>query len=231
MTWVATAVVGAAVVGGAVQHDAAKSAGRASERAASAGIESQNAALDSFNERTQQFVDLGGQAGDEISNLIGLNGGNQLSQLDEINPLVSFLRDQGFEDIQESAAAGGRLGAGGTLEDLTQFNTDLASTVVPQLQSQRFNQLATILGIGGNAATGQGNAALSTGANVANLQGNIGTARGSAAVGKSNAITNTLGNLSGAFGATRGGGTTPTNQPFTNDIGGVQNPNSFEGFA
>jgi len=63
-------------------------------------------------------------------------------QLAEINPIVDFLRQQGFEQIEESAAAGGRLGAGGTLRDLSRFNTQLVSTIVPQLQAQRFGQLS-----------------------------------------------------------------------------------------
>lgn len=129
---------------------------------------------------------------------------NRLSQLEEINPLLSFLRDQGFEDIQESAAARGRLGAGGTLKDLTEFNTNLSATIVPQAQSQRFNELANILGIGTNAATGQGNAALQTGVYKANLLSNRGAATAGGITGKANAITNTLENISGVFGESQG---------------------------
>ncbi|MEE9304391.1 MAG: hypothetical protein V3U84_11510 [Thiotrichaceae bacterium] len=157
---------------------------------------------------------------------------NRLGELEEINPLVSFLRDQGFEDIQESAAARGRLGAGGTLNELTEFNTNLASTVVPQLQAQRFNQLANILGIGTNAATGQGNAAVNTGVNTANLLGNIGEAQAGREVGRANAITNTLGNVAGAFGqfaGNRQGGNTAANQ--NEFVGGVQSPTRFEAFS
>ena len=127
--------------------------------------------------------------------------GDRLQGLEEINPVVSFLRDQGFEQIQESAAAQGRLGAGGTLKDLTQFNTDLTSTIVPQLQNQRFNQLFNVAGLGANVAAGQGTAGLQTATNVSNLLGNVGAAEAAGVAGQTQAITGGLQNIAGAVGA------------------------------
>jgi hypothetical protein len=127
------------------------------------------------------------------------------TELAQINPLVSFLRDQGFEDIQESAAARGRLRSGGTLEDLTEFNTNLAATVAPHLQQQRFNQLFSVLGLGQNAAVGQGSAALSTSANIANLLGAQGQAQAAGALGRGQAINQGISGLAGAFGAQQAG--------------------------
>lgn len=125
--------------------------------------------------------------------------------LSQINPLVSFLRDEGFEDIQEAAAAQGRLRSGGTLEDLTRFNTQLASTVVPQLQQQRFNQLFNLLGLGSNVATGQGTAGLQTAGNIAGLQQSIGAAQAAGSIGQANALSGTIGDLAGIFGAQQAG--------------------------
>lgn len=129
----------------------------------------------------------------------------QQSLLAQVNPLVDFMRQQGFEDIQESAAARGRLGAGGTLRDLTEFNTNLAATVVPQLQQQRFNQLFNLLGLGANAAAGQGTAGLQTATNIGNLMGNIGSAQAQGAIGQANAFSGMIGGLSGIYGAQQGG--------------------------
>lgn len=126
--------------------------------------------------------------------------------LEEINPLVSFLREEGFEGIQESAAARGRLGSGGTLKDLTRFNTQLTSTIVPQLQQQRFNQLFNVLGLGANVSTGQGTAGLQTASNISNLLGAQGAAKAQGAINQGNIAANTLGQLSGAFGTFQGGG-------------------------
>ncbi|MEE8289581.1 MAG: hypothetical protein V3R25_09230 [Nitrosomonadaceae bacterium] len=164
-----------------------------------------------------------------------------LSQLEEINPLVSFLRDEGFEDIQESAAARGRLGAGGTLQDLTRFNTQLASTVVPQLQQQRFNQLFNVLGLGANAATGQGTAGLQTAGNIGNLQLAQGQAQAQGAINQGNVLSDLVNQGAGIFGAAQGGAFRGNQnalgapqqplalqqQPLTD----VANPNRFEAFS
>lgn len=133
------------------------------------------------------------------------------SEIERVNPLVSFLRDEGFEDIQESAAARGTLRSGGTLQDLTRFNTNIAATVVPQLQQQRFNQLFNILGLGQNAATGQGSAALSTSTNIGNLLQSQGAAQGQANLMQGQIAGNTISDLAGLlgrFGGTGSGGMT-----------------------
>jgi hypothetical protein len=152
-------------------------------------------------EQAQRLFDEQVVIRDQLSSQPQQPSQSQQQQLEEINPIVSFLRDEGFEDIQESAAAGGRLGAGGTLRDLTQFNSDLTSTVIPQLQNQKFNQLFNVLGLGANAATGQGTAGLQTASNIGNLLGAQGAAQASGAFGRANAITGAINNVAGAAGA------------------------------
>jgi hypothetical protein len=193
MTGVATAIVGSAVVGGVVANKAAKKGAEAQTQASEAGIAEQRAAREAFEERTQPFVDIGlGVANDLTSFLDDPSAG-----LEQINPVANFLQQEGFRKIREGGAGGGR----NVDRDLSEFQTGLTSTLVPQFQNQRFNQLFNVLGLGQNAAVGQGNAALQTGANVSNLLGNIGQAQAAGAAGQSNAITGTLQNLSGAAGA------------------------------
>ena len=125
-------------------------------------------------------------------------GGDPL--LAQVNPLVDFLRSEGFEDIQESAAARGRLGAGGTLQDLTRFNTQLTSTVVPQLQQQRFNQLFNAVQLGAGLGAQQGTARLGTAQGIANIQAGIGQNAAQGDVERGNIITGGLQNLAGGLG-------------------------------
>jgi len=191
------AILGSAIIGGAIQSSSSKRSTKAQTAGSNAAIAEQRAAREDFFERTQPFVDLGLEAGGQLKNLLS----DPTAGIDEINPVVDILRNQGFESIQESAAAGGRLGAGGTLKDLTQFNSDLTTTVIPQLQNQRFNQLFSVLGLGQNAAVGQGSAALSTSSNISDFQRSIGQAKGSGIVDQSNIFTNALGNFSQAAGA------------------------------
>ena len=198
--------VGAAVggaIGGAISgNEAAGDIADAQAAGQNALIGEQRAAREQSRADLQPFVEIGLGAGEQLQNLLN----NPMAGLDEINPIVDILRNQGFEQIQESAAAGGRLGAGGTLKDLTSFNTDLATTVVPQLQNQRFNQLFNVLGMGQNAAAGQGTATLQTGNQIGNALGNIGRVRAGEVEGKANAITGGLNSLFDVFGGFGGGG-------------------------
>ena len=310
MAWVATAVVGTAVVGGIVQSNAAGDAAKATTRANQAAIAAGEAADTRAQEIRQPFVDVGSAAGGPLLELLGLqqnpefgsldaqisdlqrqiasgeraaedasraqaalninavgpgaSGTKQIARdtvagvsgslgvgstvdidnlkgqldalqsqrsglsqfiksdapqsLEEINPVVDFLRKEGFEQIQESAAAGGRLGAGGTLKDLTQFNTDLTSTIVPQLQNQKFNQLFNLLGLGSNAASAQATGTQNTAVNTQNLLSGIGAAQSNAAIQQSNALTGALSSIPGAIGAF--GAPAAATPPPSNFIGG-----------
>ena len=175
-----------------------KAGERAADEAAQAAIAGDELAMSEFRaaeERAradrQPFTDIGISAGEMLKKLMGDDGQAELD----------FRRQQGFEDIQESAAARGRLGAGGTLRDLTSFNTDLTST----LQNQRFNQLFNVLGLGANSASGQATGALQTGANIGGLQSGIGTTRGNAIIGGQNARNQGFSNIASLAGTIFGG--------------------------
>lgn len=204
----AGAAVGAAVGGAIAGEAAAGEAAAAGERAAAGGIAEQRAARLAFEERTEPFRQAGLAGAEQLTSFLQ----DPTQQLEQINPIVSFLRDQGFEQIQESAAARGRLGAGGTLQDLTRFNLDLSATVAPQLQNQRFNQLFNVAGLGANVAAGQGTAGLQTAGNIGNLLGQAGRAEAGGIAGTTSAILGGVENLASAAGAFPnifGGGQTP----------------------
>jgi hypothetical protein len=175
-------------------------------------LQSQLDALTSAN-MTQAPSQQMPMEGEFIPSASGMTGG-QDQLLQEINPLVSFLRQEGFEDIQESAAARGRLRSGGTLKDLTEFNTQLTSTIVPQLQEQKFNQLFNVLGLGQSSAVGQGQAALQTGSNIGNFQASIGQSRAGGILGAENARDQTRSDIAGLLGGIQGGAFTPPPQTF-----------------
>ncbi len=190
--------LGAAVFGGREARRGAERAAGAQENAAQLGIEEQRAARQAFEERTQPFVDLGLSAGEQLQSFLqDPNAG-----LDEINPAAAFLQEQGFRQIRNAGAGGGR----NVDQDLSRFQTGLTASIVPQFQQQRFNQLFNVLGAGQNAATGQGQAALSSGANISNLLGNIGQAQAGAAQGRAAANQNLLSNVSSIAGFGLGGG-------------------------
>jgi hypothetical protein len=220
----AAAIVGGSIVGGLIQGKGAKSAAETQAGAAREGISEQRLAREESRALAQPFVDIGVQAGQDIQNLLA----DPTAGLAQINPIVDFLRNQGFEQIQESAAAQGRLGAGGTLEDLTEFNTQLGATIVPQLQNQRFNQLFNLLSSGQSAAAGQGQQAIQAGSNVGNLLGQAGRATAGGQIGQANALTGGIQNLAGAAGAfpnlfQTAGASIPAGQPVGQQVFGLGN--------
>ena len=189
---------------GANLVSAENKAEKESAKATREAIAEQNASRLSTEERIQPFTDIGLESAQQLQNLLA----NPNQGIEEINPIVSFLRDQGFEGIQESAAAEGRLGAGDTLKDLTQFNSDLTSTVVPQLQNQRFNQLFNVAGMGVNAATGQNQATLQTGTNISNLLSQGGQNKANSTINAANTkaagTNNLLNTVASLYGASSG---------------------------
>ena len=218
---------GATLLSGAMGSSGARDASRVQGRSAQAGIAEQRAGRESFEERTEPFRQVGLSAAipilqqlgitpsDELLNTAGIDRRSLIDQgTGEVGSLANFLRQEGFEDIQETAAAQGRLRSGGTLEDLTQFNTELAGT----LENQRFNQLFNLLGLGSNVAAGQGTAGLQTSSNIANLLGNQGAAQAAGIAGSAQAQQNVLGDLGLLLGYGAGGG-----------FGGAQRPNVATG--
>jgi len=105
-----------------------------------------------------------------------------------------------------------QFGQGATIDEQNRlrqnqfFNQNLAGqTFGQQSQQQRFNQLFNILGLGANAATGQGQAALQAGSNIGNLQVQAGTAAGNVPINQANALSSGIGNLAGLAGLFSGG--------------------------
>jgi hypothetical protein len=198
-------VAGAGVLSGVAQDRASRRATRAQQAGQEASIAEQRAAREEFRELSQPFLEAGQAGINPLLNLLGIGDtGGQPALLEEINPLVGFLRDQGFEQIQESAA--GRGFTGGTLNELAQFNTQLAAQVGPQLQQQRFNQLFNLVGLGANTATGVGTAGLQSAQNIGAGLANIGAIQGRGALNRGNIIGSTLGDVAGTIGFGSGGG-------------------------
>ena len=209
---------GASIVSGVIGARGARNAAGAQSDSIKAGISEQRAAREDYNQRSEPFRQVGLSVAPHILADLGIEIPKPLldamgedyqaptgaTQLEQINPLVSFIRDQGYEDIQETAAAQGRLRSGGTLRDLTDYNTKLASTIVPQLQQQRFNQLYNLLGIGANTTAQQGTATLSTANNISDLLFKKGQVDAQGAMAVPNAIQNTISDASGIYGFMRG---------------------------
>ena len=122
------------------------------------------------------------------------------------DPSYAFRQSEGNKAIEAALRARGMYGSGGALKELTDYNSNLASTEF----GNQFGRLSTLAGYGQNAT----NAGNTLGANYASNVGNIGinsaansgnallagaNARASGYVNSANNWGNTLGNIGGTL--------------------------------
>ncbi len=177
---VAAAVIagGAAIAGGAMassaSNKAAKTQAESADRASQ--IQQQNF------EQTRQDLAPYKQAGDtSLSQLMGQMTPdgyfNQTYTGQDIysDPSYQFRLQQGQDAIQSSAAAQGGLLSGATLKALQNYGQESASQEYGNAynrfnadQTNRYNRLSNLVGVGGNAAAQTGNAGAQTAQAVAN---------------------------------------------------------------
>ena len=200
--------IGAAIGSAFIGYKGQKKAAKSQEKIGREQISESRLAREAFEEITDPFRLAGLSAAAPILSDLGIEIPQGI--IDEIGPqnvegpqrssLFDFLQKEGFEDIQESAAAQRRLGAGGTLKDLETYSQGLAS----QQQAQRFNQLFNLLGLGSNVAVGQGTAGIQTAQNIGQYLGGIGDAQAKGAIGQAQAIQQGISDVTGLIGYATG---------------------------
>ena len=212
---VAAAAISAAgaVAGGAM---AARGAKKAAQTQAKSADKASQIQLDMYNQ-TRQDLDPYKQAGaTSLSQMMGQMGSdgyfNQTYTGQDIysDPSYQFRLQQGQDAIQSSAAAQGGLLSGATLKALQNYGQESASQEYSNAynrfnadQTNRYNRLSNLVGIGQNAAAQVGNAGAQTAQAVANntMAGANSIAAGQ--VGSANAwsgAANNLGSMAAAYG-------------------------------
>ena len=178
---VAAAVIGSAVVGAAGSAYAGKQAGKAAKTQADSADRASQIQQENF-EQTRKDLMPYKQAGDtSLSQLMGQMTPdgyfNQTYTGQDIysDPSYQFRLQQGQDAIQSSAAAKGGLLTGATLKALQNYGQESASQEYSNAynrfnadQTNRYNRLSNLVGIGQNAAVQVGNAGAQTAQAVAN---------------------------------------------------------------
>ena len=176
---VAAAVVGAATVAGSMYSS--KQAGKAAKTQAASADRASQIQWDMYDQ-TRKDLDPYKQAGDtSLSQLMGQMTPdgyfNQTYTGQDIysDPSYQFRLQQGQDAIQSSAAAKGGLLTGATLKALQNYGQESASQEYSNAynrfnadQTNRYNRLSNLVGIGQNAAAQVGNAGAQTAQAVAN---------------------------------------------------------------
>lgn len=127
------------------------------------------------------------------------------------DPSYQFRLQQGQDAIQSSAAARGGLLSGATLKALQGYGQDMASQEYQNAynrfnadQTNQYNRLSNIVGMGQNASAQQGNYGMQTAQAVANNTMAGANAQAAGIIAAGNARANTFNSLLGVAGAASG---------------------------
>lgn len=217
MTWGAVAIGGAALVGGIYASNqasnAAQNAANIQSSSAQAGIAEQQRQFDAIQKLLQPYVSAGTGALTVQQNLAGLNGTaaeQKAIQAIQSSPTFTAALDQGQKSILSNAAATGGLRGGNVQAALAQFSPQLLAQAI----SDKYSQLGAMSSLGQNAATGVGNAGMSTGSSIASLLQQQGAAQAGGALAQGQAANGYAGSILGSLALYRGlggfGNTTPS---------------------
>lgn len=216
----AVAVGGAGLVGSMISADASR---RAANTQADASRQAQAEILAAGKKGAQQYAPY---------TQLGQTGINQLNtQLPYLTksftnadlnsylaPNYQFGLQQGQGTTNAASNAAGGMMSGNALQGLNQFSQNYAQNAYQNAfnnyqaqQTNIFNRLSGIAGIGLQGATGAANAMIGTGTNVANLTQGIGNAQAASQIGQANAYSGALTNIGNlAFLNSLGKGGAPT---------------------
>lgn len=185
-----TAILGSAIVGGAVSSRNASKAAGAQAAAAGDANALQKYMYDQNREDLAPYREAGNNA---LQRLIGLtNDPNSITT----QPGYQFGLDQGRQAIERSAAARGGLYSGATMKALQRFGSDYAGTKV----NEQYNRLASIAGIGQQATNQTGAYGQNYATNAGNNLMGASNARAGSYMAQGNAWQNALNTGAWAFG-------------------------------
>src|SRR5882762_6837743 len=203
MSFVVAAIGGSAIIGGGVGLYAANKAADTQATAGRNALDFQKQAFDTSQSNInaakpnyQPYLDVGNKATYTLGSLMGQNGGKPDYSSFYNSPDYAFAQQQGEQGIERGANARGMNLSGGTLRDLSSFNSGLAT----QQYGNYYNRLMGLSQMGQNAATGLGNLAVGQATNatsaasgIGNTMQGIGQSQASGIVGGANAVTGAIG--------------------------------------
>jgi len=140
------------------------------------------------------------------------------------NPLFKLALDNANTQTQNSAAAGGRLSAGDTLQNLSN-NVLLSASPLIDRQSRGISQL---LNLGLDVTKSQANTAIGAGSNISNLLTDIGAAQAAGGVGAANAQLQGNQNIASLGGAAFAAFSDPRLKDSVSKIGKANGYNVYE---
>lgn len=206
---VAAAVIGGAVIGAGASMYAGSQASKAETNAADSSDATQLAMYNQTRADQLPAITAGQTAIGQLS--AGTQAGGQFNTPFTMadfqqDPSYQFRLDQGEGALQKSAAASGGLLNGGTLKAISDYGQNAASQEYASAynrytsdQTNRFNRLASVAGIGQTAANTTDSLGTSTASAIGNTTQNAGNATAANYVNASNSLNSGLSSLSNYY--------------------------------
>jgi len=231
MAWVATAVIGSAVIGGAAT---AYGANKAADAQTAAADKAANTSLSMYNttrEDLSPYRDIGKLGSSELTRRLSeltspiTVDPNQLEQSD----YYKFASTQGQKAVTNAAAARGLASSGAALKGAASFAKGLATDTYKTAfdmantnQTNAYNRLKGLVDTGQNAAAQTGSAGTAAANTAAGAQIGAGNAQAAAANATGGTLSNIASNVGGyaAYKGLYGSGSNPT----TTQVGNYSMP-------
>lgn len=187
------------ITGSNKQAKAAKEAANQQFESTKYASDQQREMFDQMRKDQQGYMDAGSTALKQLMGGMGNNGQfmKTFNGQDIYNdPSYKFRLNQGLDAVQSGAASQGGLLSGATQKALSDYGQNFASQEYQNAynrfnadQTNQFNRLANLVGMGQSAAAGVGNAGMQTGQAIANntMAGANAQAAGTIAAGNRNA--------------------------------------------
>lgn len=219
MPWGFAAAAVGTIASGAMSSSASNKAAKRQAESADAASQMQWNMYDQTRTDLDPYRQAGSTSLSQMMDQMGANGYfNQTytGQDAYSDPSYQFRLQQGQDAIQSSAAAKGGLLSGATLKALQDFGQQSASQEYGNAynrfnadQTNRYNRLSNIIGMGQNAAAQVGNAGAQTAQAVANNTMAGANAQAAGIIGSNNAWANSaqqLGTLATAYANNKNSG-------------------------
>lgn len=188
----------------------AKAATQAANTQLEASREATQVQKDMYDQTRKDLMPYANAGRSSLSQLMGQMGPNgyfnQTYDGQDIysDPSYQFRLNEGLDAVQSGAAAQGGLLSGATLKALQGYGQDMASQEYQNAynrfnadQTNRYNRLSNIVGLGQNAAAQQGNAGMQTAQAVANNTMSGANAQAAGQIAAGNRTANNFGAILG----------------------------------
>jgi hypothetical protein len=229
MSGIATAIVGSALIGGAVSSRGASKASKAQTQAADQAAQVQKEIFERQTELQEPFRQAGITSQNELMRMLGLGGeagtpgygsigAPFTAEQMQADPGYAFRLAEGEKALGRMQSARGQYLGGGAIRAGARYGQEMGSQEymnafnrAQALMGTRLGTLGSLYGAGQAAAQQVAGQAGQMGTNVGNLMVGAGQARASGYLGQSNALSQALGQAATGYGLYRGGYFGPTN--------------------